>query len=136
MNQFNALDEARRKLLDLMTPHLMESGCLPESDLDINNASREIISAMRQVHGEAWIGNINLHKRHRGEPEQVMWKWDGKLVCNFEVAFVLPKHDPELERLIEERFASPYNGTLADCVKIDAIHDRLKEIGGVHLSWT
>lgn len=132
----NRLHEAKRHLLDLISPHLLESGCLPEADLDINEANRDVIRAMKEVHGQAWIGNINLHKRHRGEPEQVMWMWNGKLVCNFEVSFVIPKHDPELERLIEERFAAPYHGTSVDCVRVDAIMERLREVGGVHLSWT
>jgi len=129
--------EAKEKLTKLVVPHYIRDGCLPEADGEINDASREVVAAMARDHGgECWLGNVNLHKRYRGEPEDVMWKWDGGLVCNFEAAFVVPRHDAELERLILERADAEYTGTRDDAKRIDTIFERIQALGGEHLHWT
>jgi hypothetical protein len=65
-----------------------------------------------------------------------MWKWDGSLVYNFGCAFVAPRYDEELVRLVKERDDAPYEGTRKDAERIDVISKRLEEVGGVHLFWT
>ncbi len=107
-----------------------------EADASVNNASRRVVEAVRDEHGEAWLGKINLYgaERHGGHP--IMWEWDGSLVYNFGAAFVAPGFDAELVRLIEERDAAPYTGTTDDAKRVDGVFSRLQEIGGVHLFWT
>jgi hypothetical protein len=107
-----------------------------EADNDLNDACRSLVAAIAAEHGEAWLGLINLYgeKRHGASP--YIWKWDGSTVLNFSCAFVLPRHDVELERLIRERDDAEYTGTSADAVRVDAIFKRLEEAGGHHLFWT
>ena len=55
---------------------------------------------------------------------------------NFSCAFVAPRHDEELERLIRERDDAPYTTTADDAVRVEAIMDRLYAVGGIYLRWT
>lgn len=136
------VQEAHGKLSREFMRGVRECGGWPgESDDEINDASRAVVEAMRAEHGQAWLGKINLYDADRvknggGRPEQVLWKWDGSLVHNFEACFVAPCFDAELVRLIVERDAAPYTGTREDCARIEAITDRINAIGGVNLFWT
>jgi hypothetical protein len=133
--------EARAALTRAFLDSSAESGCPAEADDDLNNASRRVVDAMYETHGEAWLGHVNLYgdarvKNGGGRDDQICWKWDGSLVCNFSCAFVAPRFDAELVRLIRERDLGPYAGVAADVPRVDAIHVRLAEIGGVTLVWS
>jgi hypothetical protein len=133
--------EASRELTTEFVRGLREGdGCLPEADSAINNASRRVIEAMQEEHGEAWLGQINLSEGDRvkngGKPEAAMWKWDGGLVYNFGCSFVLPRFDAELLRLILERDVAPYTGTREDSGRVTKILERVREVGGRTLAWT
>lgn len=133
----SALSEAGNKLRRELRRGLQEGdGCLPEADTAINNASRSVITAMVEDHGEAWLGKINLHGDERHGAVPVLWKWDDEPVCNFGCAFVTPRHDADLERLIRERDDATYTTTAADAVLVEAIINRVYAIGGIYLSWT
>lgn len=133
----SAVSQARSKLSRELRRGLLEGeGCLPEADTAINAASRGVVSAMREEHGEAWLGKINLHGDERHGAVPVMWKWDGELVYNFGCAFVAPKYDEELAKLIRERDDAPYTGTAPDAVRVEAIFERVYAIGGIYLNWT
>jgi len=131
----DTLKESRKRLTDLVIPYFLSDGCLPESNEEINDASRGVIFAMHETNMEVWIGNVNLH-RDSGKPELAMWKWDGSFVLNFGSAFVLPRHDETLERMILARADAPYTTTKDDYDRVSAITDRIREIGGEHLHWT
>ena len=107
-----------------------------ESDAEVNRASEELVKAMKAEHGEAWLGQVNLYGEQRGKPEHALWKWDGSTIYTFGSSFVAPRYDEELVRLIMKRDTTPYTTTAADAVRVDAIHARLEEIGGVTLFWT
>jgi hypothetical protein len=130
------VSDAKRALSGLVLPHLIEDGCLPEADNEINDASRNVIKAMQNEHGEAWLGNINLHEYHKGEDEPVIWKWHGGLIRNFAVSFVVPKYDTELEKLIIDRADAEYKGTSEDYGCVNTIMNKIESLGGIHLSWT
>jgi hypothetical protein len=131
------LDEARRDLTKKVVQSAREHEGWPgEADERVNNANRRVVAAMAEAHGEAWLGKINLYgnERHGGHP--VMWKWDGGTVYNFDAAFVVPAFDEELVRLVKERDDAEYTGTKDDAVRVEAIMQRITDIGGVHLFWT
>jgi hypothetical protein len=128
------LDEAKRALVKEITRSVREGE--PEADNDLNDASRVVVHFMAKEHGEAWLGMINLYgeERHGGAP--ILWLWDGTPIHNYGAAFVCPKHDAELERLIRERDDAPYTGMRADATRVEAIMARVEEAGGIHLAWT
>lgn len=131
------LQVARRALTENFIRAAREGDGWPgECDVDLNDACRALVQAFADEHGEAWLGKINLYgdERHGGAP--VLWKWDDDVVLNFSCAFVCPKHDAELERLIRERDDATYTGTKEDAERVDRIMDRLAAVGGVHLFWT
>lgn len=131
-------NEARTALTKTFIKSVRENGgCTPcEADGDLNDASRAVIAAMHAEHGTAWLGKINLYdkERHGGHP--IMWQWTGKLVYNFGASFVAPAYDAELVRLISERDNAVYTGTADDAKRIEAIYQRMTEIGGIHLHWS
>ena len=130
------LDQAVARLRDLVTPHYQREGCLPEADDSINNASRRVVKAMYEEHGECWLGTIN-YGDDRGKANKVLQKWDGeRTVLNFECAFVIPKYDEELVKLIIERDQAAYEGTKKDAERMDAIFDHFIKLGGHYLHWT
>ena len=132
------LGDARKQLLQEFARAYREGdGCLPESDADLNRASRQVVVVMYETCGEAWLGSVNLHGEDRGNPEAAMWKWDGSTtIYTFGSAFVAPKFDEELVRLIMERDRAPYTGAKDDYARIQVIHARIEEIGGISLPWT
>lgn len=133
----SALPQASNKLRRELRRGLLEGdGCLPEADTEINAASRAVVSAMAEDHGEAWLGKINLHGDERHGAVPVMWKWDGELVHNFGCAFVAPRFDEDLAKLIRDRDDAEYTTTAADAVRVEAILERVYAIGGISLSWT
>ncbi len=128
----NVLNIERRRLCELTVEHIREG--YPESVTELNDASRRVVAAMKEEHGKAFLGHINLYEDTRGKP--CIWEWDGGLVYNFGASFVAPVHDAELERLILERDAAQYTGTKDDAKRLLAISERLAVIGGVHLIWS
>jgi hypothetical protein len=113
---------------------VLERGSVRECHCLLNDSNRAIISLMRDSHGECWLGRTNLYAETRGQP--VLWKWDGELVRDFDCSFVVPCYDEELVRLILDRDAAPYTGTLDDCGRVLAIHGRIGVLGGVQLVWS
>jgi hypothetical protein len=105
--------------------------CLQEGDENLNQASRNVISA----YGEGcWLGFINPHTEK--EKENLLWQWGKEPITNFGSDFVIPQFDEELLRLMKERLETPYEGTQKDKEKIDAIYKRVEEIGGASLVWS
>lgn len=132
------LKEARAALAHAVVESARECGGWPgEAVGEINDASREIIHAMKREHGEVWLGRVNLHGEERGKKECALWRWDGSLVCNFGADFATPRFDEELLRLIMERDVSmqPYTAA-ANWATLQRVSKRLHEIGGADLFWT
>lgn len=99
-------------------------GAVPEADAGVNGASRSIVAAMAEEHGEAWLALVNP----RGK-ETSVWRWDGGMVYNFGADMVFPKDDEELRSLLTSFQESPSVASIA------AIHNRLDAIGGKLLLW-
>ena len=100
---------------------------LPECYQPVNDASREVVSAMQETYGEAWLGLVNPIK-----DRDLLVKWDGELVCNFQADFVLPKYDGELCALITSRVLE-FPKTLE---QIKIINNRIRALNGEVLVWT
>lgn len=133
----NDLDQARAELAREAARSAREGGGLPtEADDAVNNASRRVVDAVHAAHGQAWLGQINLYGEDRGMADRVLRRWDESPVLNFEAAFVVPGYDDELVRLIIERDVAPYTSMAADVPRVDAITQRIAELGGALLIWT
>jgi len=131
-----AVETAEKHLADAVCEGLRAGdGSLPESYTPVNDASRAMVRAMLQDHGQAWLGKINLYSDD--DRQHILWQYEpGEMVYNFGAAFVLPCCDAELERLIRERDAAPYTGTRDDGKRVDVIVQRIGALGGVHLVWS
>lgn len=97
-----------------------------------NQKQRHIIRKFRQEHGRAFLGIIN---RYEKGPQHWMWEYMRGIVHNFECAFVSPRKDAKLEKLLEERYTAEYTGTLEDAKRLNTIFARMDKIGAVVLAW-
>lgn len=104
-----------------------------EEDMTINDVSRKTIRAMHNDKGACWLGNINLHKENPRPFKLTQWTLETR-VYNFQYDFILPKHDPIIETMINERDNAPYNAK-NDCASVTEIMDRVTELGGIFLYW-
>ena len=106
-----------------------------EADGRLNDASRRVVAAMHEQHGQAYLGLIN---RTPGERLQRLpvWRWDGEEVLNFEAAFVLPAFDVLLCELIDRRERRTTGSVRDDAVLVDGIMKRIQELGGEMLVWS
>jgi len=87
---------------------------------------------MRKEEGEAWLVEINGYQREGWEP---LREYRFGLAYNYGASAVIPQYDAELERLIRERAAAEYTGTVEDNDRITTIFDRVDELGGKALIW-
>jgi len=106
---------------------------LTEFDKCQNTITRCIIRAFKQERGQAWLGNINRHGINK--PPYELREYRKGMVYNFEYGFIIPCHDQALIDLIVEREKAPYTGTKDDIPRVDAIMERIYEIGGMSLIW-
>nr|WP_325212966.1 hypothetical protein [uncultured Oscillibacter sp.] len=112
-------------------------GALREADDVYNDLNRQMIEAMKLMHGTAFLGNVNFHgEDHKlvalGE-KSVYEEYTGQPLYNFCCSFCVPTADRKLEELIRAWNADdtlPQNR-----VKVDEIMDRIKAVGGINLIW-
>jgi len=131
------MTDAARNLTKAYIRSIKENdGITPlEADGNLNDASRDLIAAMHEKHGECWLGLINRHGKQNELP--LLWKWDGALVYNFGASFVVPEYDQMLADLIEARH-EPHGGYdhHRNVAEVDAIYLRIEVLGGHHLHWS
>ena len=117
----------------------MYDGEPTEFDMSINIITARIPKAMYKDYGQCWLGKINLYT----EDEKPFKLIQYRVPCpkeaslyNFSFDFCIPKHDPTLEQMINDRANEPYpySGT-KDWEKLQAIFNRIKELNGIHLTW-
>ena len=106
---------------------------LGEANDEWNDAQRADLAAFAAGHGDHCVlGNTNLDNQRL-----VMWDYyPGDNVYNFGCAFAIPAYDKTLHDLIVTRDRTPYTGVAQDSVLVDAILDRIAELGGITLLWT
>ncbi len=120
--------------------HIGRSGgwdALRESDEVYNDLNRELIAALKLIHGTAYLGSVNFYDEdHRlvamGQ-KSVYEEYTGQLVYNFGCSFCVPTADEKLEELIRA-----WNGNdklPKSLTGVDAIVNRVVEIGGINLLW-
>ena len=112
-------------------------GALREADDVYNNLNRELIAALKLMHGTAFLGDVNFygedHKLVATGQKSVYEEYTGQMVYNFGCSFCVPTADETLEELIR---AWNSNDTLPKKrINVSAIVDRVKEIGGINLLW-
>ena len=133
----NTLTAARSHALDVFTQSLQESDSFGpcEADTDLNDAQRQLIRAMHDTTGAAFLGWVNVPTAHRAGP--FVWQWKpGTMVYNFGASFVVPTMNAELIRLIKDRIKATYTTAAADYARISAIFDRVQQVGGYPLTWS
>lgn len=109
-------------------------GGLPEACEPVNNASRKVVEAMRDEHGEAWLGLVNCY--NQSQKENPLWKWNGQLVQNFAAGFVVPCDDECLRQIIAERHNGEGYCPERNFRTVKEIQERVGELGGVMLVWS
>ena len=132
--QLEAIDEQEEstKLDELVEAALAANGGrLPQNNRPINKASRDLVESVDKKRGQAWLGRILLRP---GETHKLV-KWTRNLPLDG-FAFVLPRHDPEIERLILLRNQVTDPPREEDNLRIRLICQRLRDMGGHPLVWT
>jgi len=91
-----AVATAEKRLTDAVCKGLrLGDGCLPECYTPVNDASRAMVRAVHEDHGQAWLGKINPYSDD--DRQHILWQYEpGETVYNFGAAFVLPCYDAEL----------------------------------------
>ena len=98
-----------------------------EADAALNNASREVIRAMREEHGAAFLVHMEFG----------LYEWNGETpLQNFIASAVLPTRAQKVDDLVAERKNAPYTGSKDDRVRVEAIFAAVKEAGGEILVWS
>ena len=105
-----------------------------EADDELNDMNRDIICALRDAYGQAYMGNINYYDEQRKRivegKESVFEEYTGQTVYTATVDFVVPVADEKLEELIRE-WNRKYGPGL-----VDKIVSRVERIGGELLIWS
>lgn len=112
-------------------------GALREADDVYNSLNRDLIAAMKLIHGTAFLGNVNFygetHKQVALGEKSIYEEYTGQHVYSFCCSFCVPVADEELESLIQAWNASDLLPKRQ--VEIDAIMNRIEAIGGINLIW-
>lgn len=110
---------------------------LIESDSTNNGLNREIIAAMKQIHGLLYLGSVNYYsgqsERIRTGEESVYEEYAGQEIYDFHCDFAVPVRDEVLEEMIRawNRGTGPHPAEL-----VDRIMARINELGGEHFVWS
>jgi hypothetical protein len=133
------VEEAKRKLTDAVVRSIqMNGGYVGEADDTVNDASRDVVAAVAEEHGEAWLLKRNTNRdeervaKAEGRDER-LWKWDGGLVYNFGADAVVPKPDDELREMLYSPAWFSTMATMRDAV--ERYHAHVEKLGGVVLVW-
>lgn len=120
--------------------HIRETGgwlALREADGTNNDLNKEVIVAMKQIHGRLYLGSVNIYgddqrKRICAGEESVYEEYTGQEIYNFHCTFAVPVKDEALEELIRgwNRGTEPHNSGV-----VDQIMARVDELGGEHFLW-
>ena len=121
-----SVKEASKALSVEFERHFREGS--PESDQDLNSASRQVIRAMKRENGEVWLLDVN--KGTCG-----IWN-GGYLLRNFCASHALPVRDAQLMELVHARLKAPYEGVKKDALRLERIAQRVVEVGGEVLLWS
>ena len=112
-------------------------GNIREADQEYNDLNRDIIHAMATSNGTCFLGSIQHYGTKRSNiasgADPVFTEYNGQTVENFGCDYIVPKQDPELEKMIRE-FNQP--GYPTNVALLDKIMARLDTIGGELLLWT
>jgi len=108
-----------------------------EFDPSLNQVTLDKIYAFaKQYGGRCWLGAVNLYSTD--PPDKPILKeyiCEDTGVYNFEYSFIIPQYDETLKQMIIDRANTPYTGTKDDSVLVEAIHNRVDELGGMYLHW-
>lgn len=124
----------------LQIEHIRNTGGwleLREADEVYNDLNREKLKALKKMYGRLFLGNINYYDEKRqaiisGETSVYEELLD-QPVYNFGCSFAVPTQDAELEEMIR---AWNKDGSLPKKMKtVEAMTDRVEQLGGVNLIW-
>lgn len=108
---------------------------LREANGIYNEMNREQIAAFKEQHGTAYLGKINYHDDREAVidgSKSVYVEYTGQMVYNAGCSFCVPYADEKLAELIRKwnRFSDK-----KDSAGINAITNRIEQIGGLNFIW-
>jgi hypothetical protein len=106
---------------------MSDSFCPCEADDDLNESAIQVIEAMKQEHGEAWIIAPNTGKYFKAADDNIY------IFCG---CYVVPKYDDGLNQLVQDRLEADYTGTKDDSERVARIQLAVEEIGGASICWS
>lgn len=116
-------DTAVQRALDAQDLYLLRWGRPTESDLSLNDITRELIQAVADENdGQVYLGSFHSDTR--------LYPYDGGVVQNFQCDFCVPVADQELEELLKQCQSCGW-----PFAKLNRIHSRIEELGGHLLLW-
>lgn len=107
-----------------------------EADNINNDLNRETITALKQIYGELYLGDINFYDEKRKKIQtgqaSVYEEYTGQMVYNFGCDFAVPEKDEELEKMIRE-----WNTDIwpANTKLVPQITARIEALGGISFVW-
>lgn len=114
--------------------YIQEHRGTSEFDQSVNDISRLKVTSAFVSWGEVWLGKINLYGNERKADYKLERYEEGQPIHNFSYDFVLPRRSEILEGMINAR-KGEYTTAQNDAVLVEAIHERIIELGGILLIW-
>jgi len=113
------MNEKLKSLLDARYDFIRSHGGsfgVTEGDWELNDLNRSIITEYYNEYPDCWVGNINQYGKN------VMQKYNGEMVHNFEWTFIISQYNQELKDLIVSYNAKEYS----DCLtSLNMVFDKL-----------
>lgn len=123
----HAVERQNRAIVEnAREPLCLRMGIQEASD-DVNESERQVIWAMQETYGSAYLGCI--------QPNPVtqkigLVKYEGQELHNFCCDFCIPHYNVDLERMIEQWNAC------GDPRFLSAIYTLISDLGGIVLVWS
>ena len=111
-------------------------GRIPEANDEFNNLQRELIAAVYENGGKAYVGKITYYGSERGllSENTVFTEYTGQMIYNFGADFVVPAADNDLAKMIVELNTGSDQSIRWRLLK--RIYNKIESLGGKSLLWS
>ena len=124
------LEEIDSLLFETVRRDIITDGWICEGNYKVNNLSDRLIEVMYEEFGECHLWQLNPYNDMPHHAVYVPGEF------HYAASQITPVYDEELERLILERLNAEYTTTAADGILVDAILNRVSELGGYSLFYS
>lgn len=118
------------EILEEQSLYFYRNGRPTEADFSINDLNRELVAAMKEEHGSAFLGRI-----HRTSSADIssLTEYTGQVIENFAYDFCVPADDAGLKMILE---SLSIDGKAPDLLnRVDNLYRRISALGGHLLLW-